>query len=292
MSERELRPAASADDGALVIDTLVLCRDLGNGAWTAQPLAWPKLVAYGSQAGAITQLRELLEHQLLDSPAPLIARFGLPADTRLTLLRAELSMHRWPRRLRCKLPTDFAAVSLPQGHDRWVMVPRIGHTFFVRRGDDDRFVLREVSRIANLRGIDGDLRRLLPAQDVALVPLRLRLALANKAPGKRAGGRQRARVAAFEREAAEELLEKVGKPLHKRGVGAMPARLVGRDGLSARLHDSLSGARRQGCCWWASAAWAKPRCSCSGSSSKTPRRKNRGNDCVFTTPRPRSSSPG
>ena len=226
-----------SNSDSIELSTLVLCRELPGGQWTATPVADPSIVSYGTQAGALSDMSSFLGQWLLDKPPRVLGRYHLPPDTRLETVRVTLTREDLSRRLPRDLDVDFACVVVPEAHDAWVLVPAIDHTCYVAEGDDVAArVSKEVQRIVAAYGPERlDWRSILPADRHQLAPLSVFLEHGGEALGKRARSVRKKRIEQFRTKRAEELLESIGRRL---GRSDEPP-LVGRDDEHAQLDGLL-----------------------------------------------------
>jgi ATP-dependent Clp protease ATP-binding subunit ClpC len=231
---------------ALEIDTWLLCRELHDGEnWTAQAVADPRLVSFGSEAHVLADFETFLSEYLLAQPPGLVARFGLPDGVELRLVTVTLRRTDLPARLQIDLPVTFPCVLVPHGKDHWVMLPTLDHTFYLPRGEELEPATRsEVSRIvaAHELGEEG-LLDLLPAAAHELRTLRLSLRHGGEGLAGHAAAVRKTKLEEHRRKEAVELLESVAVPLHAR-VGSDGPSLVGRDAELEQLGRLLAGQER------------------------------------------------
>lgn len=236
------------EPGFVEVETIVLCRELHGGAWTCQPLADPSRVSYGDRDDALTRLERFLEKHLLTAPARVIARHGLPEGVELVDVDVDLLRFDIPKRLRRSLRVRFPCVLVPQGHDSWVMIPVLDHTFFVARGEDlHEVVASEVERLVAARGAwTYDALSLLPAAREELVPVTVLLAHEGEGLFGRARTLRKKKLAEHRRNRALAVLTKVATPLHEppsRGGRAL-APYAGGEAELAQLEALLTAPRR------------------------------------------------
>jgi ATP-dependent Clp protease ATP-binding subunit ClpC len=233
--------------GRLRIDTWVLRRELWSDVTTAVPVAAHDKVAYGDPERVLDEIRVGLAEMLAAATPREITRHLLPDAIALRTVSVEVVLPDRPPRLSAPQPIAITAIvvperpapgsDLPRGH--WVFAPVLGHTFFVRRGDDlDQRIRDEAGRIVVARAPDGEgWRRLLPAASDELVPIDLQIAARElAATGARALDAER-------RRRAEETLAQVARPLRDQAIGR---RVVGRDAELAALEALLGGRERAG----------------------------------------------
>jgi ATP-dependent Clp protease ATP-binding subunit ClpC len=226
----------------LRVDTQVLRRELWSGNVTVAPAAEARLICHGDEDAALGELRVLLSEVLAEARPVRISRHLLPAGTALHTVRVQVVRRLGPTRLREPLPIAFTCVSVPQGRDRWVLVPALGHTFYLARGEDlDVVAASEIARV--LRAMDPEgasLPSLLPAAATTLVPLDAFVV----ADAAAAHASRRAAVEAERRRQAEEALDDAGERLHARLARRGGVSVVGRDRALAELDALLGGGDR------------------------------------------------
>ena len=230
---------------ALVIETLLYCRELHSGKCTAVPVADLSRLAFGSEAAVRQDQIDFLEEYLLTAPAEVVANFALPPaidlhEVLVTLERADL-----PRKLRTLLRVNIPCILVPDKRDHWVIVPVIDHTFHVARGADlDATVRAEVARIVPARELVGrEFLDLLPAHHHELDAIEVSIEHEGKGIAGRAGSLRKARIAAHRRKTALELLASIATPLER--ARERPP-LVGRAAELRALRSLLAGSDRGG----------------------------------------------
>jgi ATP-dependent Clp protease ATP-binding subunit ClpC len=228
----------------LRVDTWILHRDLWSGAATAAPVAAGERLAYGDRDRVLDEVRVGLAELLAGAPPHQISRHLLPAGLALRTVEVAITLPGQPPRLAGPHPLAVTVVVVPErgasptdgprGH--WVFAPTLGHTFFVRKGEDlDARVRTEVARIVVARAPDGlGWRRLLPAESDELVATDVHVAGVDPGKGTRL-------LEAERRRRAEETLASIGGHLRDR---ARPGEtVVGRDRELAALAALLAPGR-------------------------------------------------
>ncbi|MCA9675151.1 MAG: ATP-dependent Clp protease ATP-binding subunit, partial [Myxococcales bacterium] len=233
----------------LRLDTLVLRRDLWSGRVTVAPAAEAALVCHGDVDDAMGELRLLLALVLGESRPARIARHLLPPGTSVATVTVPIIRRELPPRLRTPLPIAFTCVLVPQGRDRWVMVPVIGHTFYLRAGEDLTAIARqEIARVVTAmeggregeQGREADLLALLPPRAAQLVPLDVFVAADTEA----AATSRKAALEDERRRQATEILDDAGERLHARLARGGSVQLTGRDRALGELEALLGGRDR------------------------------------------------
>jgi ATP-dependent Clp protease ATP-binding subunit ClpC len=132
----------------LRLDTVVLHRALWSGNVTVAPAAEPGLVCHGDENAALGDLRVLLSAVLSEARPVRISRHLLPTGTELRAVRVPVSRKLTASRLREPIPIAMSCVLVPQGRDHWVIVPAIGHTFYLARDEAfDEIAPAEIARV-------------------------------------------------------------------------------------------------------------------------------------------------
>ena len=241
--------ASTQQRTTLTLDTLIVVRELFDGTELCFPVADPALVSYSPADAGLAEQRLFLEEYLPQQPPAVLARFSCPPATELRELDVLLTRKDLPKRLQLTAPTSVACLVIPHGRDSWVVVPSIGHVFYVAPAEDlDGAVRDEVQRmVAAMEPTPLEFLELLPAQSSRLEPLTLELdrsRLAGFMPaGKARALRKRAAEAKLNRDALA-VLESVAIPLHTRRSVLRAAPVVGRERELEQL-DALLGARER-----------------------------------------------
>jgi ATP-dependent Clp protease ATP-binding subunit ClpC len=227
--------------GRLQVDTWILRRELWSGASTAAPLAASDRLAYGDADRVLDEVRVGLAELLSGAPPHQISRHILPDGIKLHAVSVSIVLPDRPSRLSAPQPLAVTAIvvperpapgaDVPRGH--WVFAPTIGHTFFVRRGEDlDARLRDEVTRIVIARAPDGEgWRRLLPAAEDELVAAEVMVVGVDQGKGARILEAEKIRR-------AEEILNGVGG--HLRDRTRVGEDIVGRDPELAALDALLA----------------------------------------------------
>ena len=226
------------------IDTLVLRRELFSGNVTVAPAAEAGMICHGDEDGALGELRVLLSAVLTDARPVRISRHLLPAGTEAKSVRVPVVRKLLPPRLREPLPVAFTCLVVPQagGRDHWVIVPAIGHTFYLSRGEDlDAIAASEIGRVLLAADPEGvELPDLLPAAGTSLGPLDAFIV----ADAAAAHASRKAALEAERRAHAEDVLDEHGERLHERLARRGLVSIVGRERPLTELDSLLGGTER------------------------------------------------
>jgi ATP-dependent Clp protease ATP-binding subunit ClpC len=258
LSEAGATSADANDDAEPPLDAAraarvhVLIAEQPDGRCLVHPIVAPQLASYGEEESALAEQALFLRALLSRAPPAEISRLSLPDGATLRDVGVVLPREDLPRRLQSEVPVAFSCVVIParpglsRAGDRWVIVPRLDHTFYVEEGE----ALDEAIR--------GEVRRLLGSQELTpwellgFFPARahriaaLDIALEHR-PRAGAGGLLRKTIAEkARRKRAVESLSLVSTPLHVKGMSAPPPPLVGRDTERAQLKALLEGEERLG----------------------------------------------
>ena len=247
----EVDPAA---EGARVARVLVLVRERLDGARVAFPAAAPRFASLGGEADVLAEQDLFLREYLARERPETIARLSLPEATRLVEVGVPVPRDDLPRKLQSDAAVTFVCVVVPvqgeraagaasRGQDAWVMVPAVGHTFYVKREEPLEDAIRY------------EVRRLLASQDLGawdhlgLLPGRAHrlearwIPLPELAGGGRAAPRRTEISARARRKKAVEALSRAATPLHVVGPCEGPPPVF-RDAERARLAALLDGQER------------------------------------------------
>ena len=215
------------------LSSLILSRELAGGATLTQLLGDPTRGTIGSEEDAQLEARMYLAETLAKAPPEVVARFAFGAgelrSIDVSIERADL-----PKRLAIDAPIRFACVLLaPEPLGRWVVVPRIGHTFFLRAEEDLALIApAEIRRVVLAAGTEpARYWWLLPTANERLEPLTLTVQRKLGAEGERGQAAEAAK-----RKAARDVLALVAEAVHERKD--LPLPLSGRQAERAQL-DSL-----------------------------------------------------
>jgi ATP-dependent Clp protease ATP-binding subunit ClpC len=224
----------------------LMVRELWSGDYLAFPIADDKLASYGTSEDVIQEARLFLQEYLASAPADVVARFSTPEATRLAVVEVLVPKDGLPRRLEVKTPIAFSAIVIPIGSDTWVIVPRLGHTFYLQKGDDLEEAIRaEVKRIASARELTAsDYIDLFPAREEMLEIVDVAFERDDRAPGGRAAALKKKLIDRLKRRNAFEVLASIAIPLHEKKEATEGPALVGRDAELDALDALLSGKDR------------------------------------------------
>ena len=231
----------------LELRTRLFVAELDDGLELCFPLADPTLISHGRNGSALAEQRLFLEEYLPDQPPDLLARFATPGEAALVELDVVVPREDLPARLQLSTPVRFAAVLLPQGRDRWVFVPALGHTFHVAPGEElEPVVKAEVRRMVAAREPTPlELAAFLPpvrSQRLEEIVLGLDRS-ASLVPGTARTLRRRV-IQRKQQADALEVLGSVGLPLHESPDLLRGPPLVGRE-RELKLLDGLLGGRQR-----------------------------------------------
>jgi ATP-dependent Clp protease ATP-binding subunit ClpC len=239
------KPTKATKLAPLELETLLTVRDHGGGLWTAAPLAASEQLAIGGEVHTLTEQRMFIEALLADAPPELCGRYAAPRDAELHEVDVRLPLDKLPRRLQLPGPVTFCCVVLTHRKERWVVVPSLGHTFFV--GPDDQLEQRvadEVRRIVGARTPSpSELMALLPAEEERLERLELSIERDKQLVPGRAKALRKRLTRAKRREQALAILESVATPLSAAELQRDPP-LCGRERELEQL-SALLGAKER-----------------------------------------------
>jgi ATP-dependent Clp protease ATP-binding subunit ClpC len=250
-----------ADGAALAVEVKVWSQTLWSGHRLVAPVAALAKAALGEDSEVEAALEAFLERYLEHAPAPLLARFALPATVQLRRVEVEIPRaapehlsSRRAARLAGEIPgpIEVAALVIPAEAagagpvDAWVVVPVLDHTFYVPRSEDlDAAIRAEVRRTAPvLKPEPLDYLELLPPEEAELVTLTVAL---SREAGGAAGAKARRRLAEAKRKAeARDVLASVARPLSEPAGFRPGPEAVGVAEAQARLTALLCGPERIG----------------------------------------------
>lgn len=256
--------AASARDGRTA-RALVFVRERFDGTCLAFPVAAPDAASFGRDEDVLVEQQLFLREHAARAQPEAISRLSFPQGTELLSVDVAVPRDDLPRKLRREVPVSFPCVVVPAGeraartaqaahtapardeHDAWVLVPSLGHAFYVEAGEPIEPAIRH------------EVRRLLASQDLStwehlgLFPgsaHRLEVLHAPLPEPERAQHGQRGVSIAerARRRKAVDALVSVATPLHvaaQRSPLAAPP-LACRDAELARLAALLDGEERLG----------------------------------------------
>ncbi|WP_437279301.1 AAA family ATPase [Sorangium sp. So ce375] len=249
---------------------LVFVRERFDGACLAFPVAAPDVASFGRDEDVLVEQQLFLREHAARARPEAISRLSFPQGTGLLSVDVPVPRDDLPRKLRREVPVSFPCVVVPavveqtaRGQDEaaaaergesdaWVLVPSLGHAFYVEAGEPIEPAIRhEVRRLLasqvlstweHLGLLPGSAHRL----EVLHAPLPDSERYSDRAGGhgpRGASAAERAR-----RKKAVETLVAVATPLHvaaQRTPLATPP-LACRDAELARLAALLDGDERLG----------------------------------------------
>jgi ATP-dependent Clp protease ATP-binding subunit ClpC len=195
------------------ITTPLLVHELANGDVLVQSLVEPSLAVVATTAAdARLELELYLAEYLPTLPPHAWARFVSAGEPELHTVRAKLPRADLPARLQPMTAVELSCVAIAagtSGQDRWVLLPALQLTCFVRASESlDEVVAAEAERVILARELgSADYLRLLPGPALAVE-------LSTFSVGTDDGvGSFRARALQLRRRDAHELLESIGRKL-------------------------------------------------------------------------------
>ncbi|WP_169796799.1 AAA family ATPase [Chondromyces crocatus] len=224
----------------------VLSQERFDGAWLMAPAAAANFMSIGAEEEVRMDQELFLRAYLHRARPELLSRLSLPEATRLVSVEVSLPIEALSRRAKRDPLVAFVCVVIPaKDGDAWVMVPAVGHTFYVQRGEEFEEVVRhEVRRLLASQELSAwVLRGLLPTSDAALDVIQV--PLEHKAQTGRGASRMEAIAREARRRKAIEVLEGASTRFQVEGRFGPPP-LVGRDAEQSRLTALLSGKERLG----------------------------------------------
>ncbi|MGK3997406.1 AAA family ATPase [Sorangium sp. So ce1024] len=275
--------AADEDAGAREGRTaraLVFVRERFDGACLAFPVAAPDVASFGRDEDVLVEQQLFLREHAARAQPEAISRLSFPQGTGLLTVDVPVPRDDLPRKLRHEVPVSFPCVVVPAGEraargrtsaraadgrgerqerrergerherrdsDAWVLVPGLGHAFYVDADEPlEPAIRQEVRRILASQELSTwDHLGLLPGSAHRLEVLQAPLPEPERGqPGQRvASVAERAR-----RKKAVDALVAVATPLHvaaQRSASGPPP-LACRDAELARLAALLDGEERLG----------------------------------------------
>jgi ATP-dependent Clp protease ATP-binding subunit ClpC len=257
--------SASADpprDAARTARVHVLIAEQPDGRCLVHPVVAPHFASYNDEESALAEQALFLRALLLRAPPGDISRLSLPEGARLHDVGVVLPREDLPRRLHRSVEVAFSCVIIParppgnpaattkRAGDRWVIVPRVGHTFYVEQGEPlDDAIRSEIRRlIASQEVTPWELHGLFPARshrlDVLEIPLEDRPRVG--AGSGSSASLRRIIAEKARRKRAVEVLAIVATPLHVTERSVSPPPLVARDAELQQLKALLEGEPRLG----------------------------------------------
>ncbi|MCA9550888.1 MAG: ATP-dependent Clp protease ATP-binding subunit [Myxococcales bacterium] len=238
----------------LDVEVKVWAQTLWSGHRLMAPVSELDRAALGDAWEAEEALEAFLKRYLEHAPAPVLARFSLPANVHLRKVEVEIPRVDLPRRREGGVPTPIEIAALvipadPKGDevapgDAWVVVPTLDHTFFVPRTEPlDDAIRAEVRRTAAVLKPEAlDYLELLPPEDVELVSLTVSLP---RDAGGAAGAKARKRLAEAKKKAdAWRVLTSVARPMSEPPGFRPGPEAVGVEEAQGRLTALLCGPER------------------------------------------------
>ncbi|WP_437781286.1 AAA family ATPase [Sorangium sp. So ce1097] len=269
--------ASGSEEGARAGRTaraLVFVRERFDGACLAFPVAAPDVASFGRDEDVLVEQQLFLREHAARAQPEAISRLSFPQGTGLLTVDVAVPRDDLPRKLRHEVPVSFPCVVVPAGEraarggtsartaderggrrergerrdsDAWVLVPGLGHAFYVDADEPlEPAIRQEVRRILASQELSTwDHLGLLPGSAHRLEVLNAPLPEPERGrPGQRVASiAERAR-----RKKAVDALVAVATPLHvaaQRSASGPPP-LACRDAELARLAALLDGEERLG----------------------------------------------
>ncbi|WP_437571186.1 AAA family ATPase [Sorangium sp. So ce542] len=243
---------------------LVFVRERFDGACVAFPVAAPDAASFGRDEDVLVEQQLFLREHAARAQPEAISRLSFPEGTELLSVDVPVPRDDLPRKLRSETPVSFPCVVVPAGEraargepqsaspargarDAWVLVPSLGHAFYVEAGEPIAPAIRhEVRRLLASQALSTwDHLGLLPGSAHRLEVLHAPLPEPEPAGGR---GQRGASVAErARRKKAVDALVSVATPLHVAAQRSpAPPPLACRDAELARLAALLDGDERLG----------------------------------------------
>ncbi|WP_437725122.1 AAA family ATPase [Sorangium sp. So ce861] len=240
---------------------LVFVRERFDGACVAFPVAAPDAASFGREEDVLVEQQLFLREHAARAQPEAISRLSFPEGTELLSVDVPVPRDDLLRKLRRETPVSFPCVVVPAGEraargaprsapaarDAWVLVPSLGHAFYVEAGEPIAPAIRhEVRRLLASQALSTwEHLGLLPGSAHRLEVLHAPLPEPDPAGGRGQGGvsvAERAR-----RKKAVDALVSVATPLHVAAQRSpAPPPLACRDAELARLAALLDGDERLG----------------------------------------------
>ncbi|XXX77784.1 AAA family ATPase [Sorangium sp. So ce134] len=249
---------------------LVFVRERFDGACVAFPVAAPDAASFGRDEDVLVEQQLFLREHAARAQPEAISRLSFPEGTGLLSVDVPVPRDDLPRKLRSEAPVSFPCVVVPAGEraargeprrapaaregrdgrderDAWVLVPGLGHAFYVEAGEPIGPAIRhEVRRLLASQTLSTwEHMGLLPGSAHRLEVLHAPLPEPEPAGGR--GHRGASIAERARRKKAVEALVSVATPLHvaaQRSPAAPP--LACRGAELARLAALLDGEERLG----------------------------------------------
>ena len=264
-SAEESEEPSSADtprDAARTARVHVLIAEQPDGRCLVHPIVAPQLASYGDEDNALAEQTLFLRALLSRAPPGDISRLSLPEGARLHDVGVALPREDLPRRLQSDVAVAFTCVVIParppatpgksatkRAGDRWVIVPRIGHTFYIEQDEPlDDAIRSEIRRMIGSQDVTPwELYGLFPARAHRIAALDIALDDRPRAGAGASSSLRRIIAEKAKRKQAVEVLNIVATPLHVTERSASPPPpLVARDAELAQLQALLEGQERLG----------------------------------------------
>ncbi|WP_437317747.1 AAA family ATPase [Sorangium sp. So ce385] len=246
---------------------LVFVRERFDGACVAFPVAAPDAASFGRDEDVLVEQQLFLREHAARAQPEAISRLSFPEGTELLSVDVPVPRDDLPRKLRRETPVSFPCVVVPAGEraarggpqsaspargardarDAWVLVPSLGHAFYVEAGEPIAPAIRhEVRRLLASQALSTwEHLGLLPGSAHRLEVLHAPLPEPEPAGGRGQGGASVAERA--RRKKAVDALVSVATPLHVAAQRSpAPPPLACRDAELARLAALLDGDERLG----------------------------------------------
>ncbi len=238
---------------SLPLSTLLFARTLGGGEIVCAPVADGSLASVGEEDDALLEQRICLPEHLGGVDAETLARFSVPAGTRLHVADVLVPREDLPRKLALRTKIAIPAVVVPAGPttvgrprpdevrvraERWLLILPLGYTGydavderFPHEGESDEALAASAEQLVDrhvARAIERETLRLWTARSEGplawlglssgrrprLVELALELDRGDAGPSQRAASLRRALVENERRKRAVEILTSVARPVH------------------------------------------------------------------------------